>query len=102
MAPVTSLADLRGIVVLVVFAAAAWTAARRWASPMAAALVCGVFPVVALGAMQGSLGWADATPFEWVTWTSLGLVPASVCAAIAVVEIAWVIGGRRAGRRPSW
>jgi hypothetical protein len=83
-----------GLATLTLFAVAAWAVARRWASPMTTAAACVVFPVVALVAMRGSLGLSDATPIEMVLWPSLGLVPASVCAAIALVEVA-VAGARR-------
>jgi hypothetical protein len=75
-----------GLSTLTIFAAAAWAIARRWASPHVSVATCIVFPVVALVAMRGSLGSSDATALESVLWTSLGLVPASVCAAIALVE----------------
>ncbi|MGO8999053.1 MAG: alkaline phosphatase family protein [Polyangiaceae bacterium] len=72
---------------LALFAAVAWLVARKWASAMATAVECAVFPFVALVAVRGSLGVSDATPLECVLWPSLGLVPASVCVAIAVVEL---------------
>ncbi len=78
----------RGLITLAVFAAAAWVLARRWGSAQVVAAVCGVFPVLALVAMHGSLGRSDVTPLESVLWPSLGLVPPSVCAAIAAVECA--------------
>jgi hypothetical protein len=84
-----------GLTALTLFGVAGWAAVRRWASPMATAVACGVFSVVALVAMRGSLGLSDATPIEMVLWPSLGLVPASVCAAIAFVEVA-VVCARRA------
>ena len=77
----------RGLVTIFVFATAAWAVARRWASPHVVAAACAVFPVLALSAMRWSLGGSDVTPLESVLWPSLGLVPPSVCAAIAVVEI---------------
>lgn len=77
-----------GLLALTIFAAAAWAVARRWASAHASAAVCVVFPLLALGAMRGSLGLSDVTPLESVLWPSLGLVPASVCAAIALIEVA--------------
>jgi hypothetical protein len=76
-----------GLVALTIFAAAAWVLARRWASALACAAVCVVFPVLALVVMRGSLGRSDVTALESVLWPSLGLVPPSVCAAIAIVEL---------------
>ena len=83
-----------GLCTLTVFAAAAWVVARRWASPVASASVCVVFPLVALAAMRGSLGQSDVTPLESVLWPSLGLVPASVCAAIALIEVGLMVRAR--------
>jgi hypothetical protein len=77
----------RGLVTLAIFAVAAWALARRSASAHVVAAVCVVFPVLALVAMHGSLGRSDVTPLESVLWPSLGLVPPSVCAAIAAVEL---------------
>jgi hypothetical protein len=91
-----------GLVTLTIFAALAWAVARRWASPQASAAACVVFPLLALGAMRGSLGLSDVTPLESVLWPSLGLVPPSVCAAIALVEIgAALLRGRRAQASPT-
>jgi hypothetical protein len=82
---------LRALGVLTASAIAAWAIARRRASPMATAVECAVFPTLALAVMRGSLGVSDATPLETVLVPSFGLLPASVCAAIALVEtgIAW-------------
>jgi hypothetical protein len=77
-----------GLVTLAIFAGAAWVYARRSASPWVVASVSFVFPILALVAMRGSLGRSDVTPLESVLWPSLGLVPPSVCTAIAVVEAA--------------
>jgi len=77
----------RGLFTLAIFAVAAWAFARRWASAHVVAAACVVFPVLALVAMDGSLGRSDVTPLESVLWPSLGLVPPSVCAAIAAVEL---------------
>jgi hypothetical protein len=79
-----------GLLTLAVFATVAWAVARRWASPLLVAAACVVFPVLALVAMRGSLGRSDVTPLESVLWPSLGLVPASVCAAIALIE-GWAV-----------
>jgi hypothetical protein len=76
-----------GLVTLTIFAGAAWAVARRWASPHVTAAACVVFPLLALVAMRGSLGRSDVTALESVLWPSLGLVPPSVCAAIAIVEL---------------
>ncbi len=73
---------------LIATATAAWVIARKWASPLALAIASALFPVVALVVVRGSLGRADAAPFETVLWPCLGLVPASVCAAVALVEVA--------------
>ncbi len=86
-----------GLCTLTAFAAAAWAVARKWASPVASASVCVVFPLVALAAMRGSLGQSDVTPLESVLWPSLGLVPASVCAAIALIESGLVVRSRYVG-----
>lgn len=91
----------QGLVTLTLFAAAAWSVARRWASPHALAAVCVVFPVLALGAMRGSLGLSDVTPLESVLWPSLGLVPASVCTATALVEVAVFLLRARRTRSPA-
>jgi Type I phosphodiesterase / nucleotide pyrophosphatase len=88
----------RGLITLALFAAAAWVIARRWGSAHVVAAVCVVFPVLALVAMHGSLGQSDVTPLESVLWPSLGLVPPSVCTAIAVVECALLARGRRNDR----
>jgi hypothetical protein len=88
----------RGLLTLTIFAATAWAITRRWASPYVSAAACFVFPVLALVAMRGSLGRSDVTPLESVLWPSLGLVPASVCAAIAIVEI----GVAAVARYPGW
>ena len=85
-----------GLATLTIFATVAWAVARRWASPLMLASVCVVFPLLALVAMRGSLGRSDVTPLESVLWPSLGLVPASVCAAIALVEVWVVLRARRA------
>jgi len=88
-----------GLVTLSIFAALAWTVVRRRASPRAMAATCVVFPVLALVAMRGSLGRSDVSPLESVLWPSLGLLPASVCTAIAVVEVAaWMWGAARRRR----
>jgi hypothetical protein len=86
-----------GLCTLTAFAAAAWAVARKWASPVAVASVCVVFPLVALAAMRGSLGQSDVTPLESVLWPSLGLVPASVCAAIALIEMGLIVRSRYVG-----
>jgi len=90
-----------GLCALTAFATAAWVFARRWASAVAAASVCAMFPLVALAAMRGSLGQSDVNPLESVLWPSLGLVPASVCAAIALVEVGLLVRARsqRGGAR---
>jgi hypothetical protein len=85
-----------GLVILTVFAAIAWTVARRWASPFVVAATCVVFPVLALAAMRGSLGRSDVSPLESVLWPSLGLLPASVCTAMAMVEMtSWLTAAAR-------
>ena len=86
---------VHAVCTLVPVAVAAWIVARRWASTVATAAVSAVFPAVALIATRGSLGLSDATPLETVLWPSLGLVPASVCAAIAIVEGAVASRARR-------
>jgi hypothetical protein len=84
----------RGLLTLTTFGAAAWAVARRWASPFVSAGACVVFPLLALVAMRGSLGQSDVTAVESVLWPSLGLVPASVCTAIAIIEVAVVVRAR--------
>ncbi len=88
----------RGLITLAVFAAAAWVLVRRLASAHVLAGACVVFPVLALVAMHGSLGCSDVTPLESVLWPSLGLVPPSVCAAIALVECALLARSSRDDR----
>jgi hypothetical protein len=90
----------QGLLTLFVFAALAWTVLRRWASPHVVAAVCLIFPVLALVAMRGSLGRSDVSPLESVLWPSLGLVPASVCAAIALVEGWLLLRARSRGSAP--
>ena len=80
---------------LVLFAGAGWVVVRKWASPVATAAASTVFPALALVAARGSLGRSDSTPAEMVLWPSLALVPASVCAAIAIVEAVVVLSWRR-------
>ncbi len=105
--PGLSMSDVRsersylahGLVTLTIFAALTWVVARRWASAHVVAAVCVVFPVLALVAMRGSLGHSDVSSLESVLWPSLGLVPASVCTAIALVET--VVFALNAPRRPA-
>lgn len=88
----------RGLFTLTAFAAAVWVVARRWASAHVVAAIAGVFPALSLAAVHGSLGRADVTPLESVLWPSLGLVPPSVCAAIALVECLLLARRRRDDR----
>jgi hypothetical protein len=88
---------VRGVCTLTIFAAVTWGFARRWASPVVVAGASTVFPLVALVAMRGSLGRSDVSPLESVLWPSLGLVPPSVCAAIAIIEVGVVVLARYPG-----
>jgi hypothetical protein len=104
--PGLSMSDVRtersylvhGLVTLAIFAGLAWTVARRWASALVVAATCVVFPVLALVAMRGSLGRSDVSSLESVLWPSLGLVPPSVCTAIAIVEMGAMLMKRRPPR----
>ena len=81
-------------------ATATWGVARRRASPFIAVIFGAALPLAAVVASRGSLGLVEATPWETVLWPSLGLVPASVGAAILVVESAvalWPRLRRRSG-----
>jgi hypothetical protein len=86
---------IQAVTTMSLAAAIAWVAARRSASPVTATLASAVLPLAALVVTRGSLGLSDATSVEAVLWPSMGLVPVSVCAGIAVVEgVAWGGGGR--------